>query len=163
MIAMHHGDSEHLDEFVAMMKPMSQQISDEVGNETTTKFQNANMYYWDAMAAATKGDYKGAAEKAEMIKTTMETVNSPTKLRRFHEVHAFVNFKQGNYEKALEHMKELDEDDVYNKYWMAKAYKMIGDDEQSMKLLNEIANDNFNGVGNALVLKETKEMLASTE
>jgi tetratricopeptide (TPR) repeat protein len=161
MIAMHYGDADHLKELVTMMKPMSKQVSDEVGSEVTTLYQQANMHYWDAMASATEGDYEAAAAKADMIKAAMETINDPNKLRSYHRVHAFVNYKMGNYEKALEHMSNLDKDNVYDKYWMAKAHKMSGNDEMSMQLFNEIANDNFNSVGYALILNESKEIVAT--
>ncbi|WP_372974255.1 tetratricopeptide repeat protein, partial [Muriicola sp.] len=102
-----------------------------------------------------------AAATAELIKTDLEASDDPNKLRPYHQVHAYVNFQQGNYEKALEHMAELDPDDVYNKYWMAKAYKNLGDNEKANKLFEEIVNDNFNSVQYVLILGEAREMLAS--
>ncbi|WP_297766214.1 tetratricopeptide repeat protein, partial [uncultured Muriicola sp.] len=114
------------------------------------------------MTSATAGNYEEAAATAELIKSDMEASENPNKLRRYHRVHAYVNFQQGNYEKALEHMAELDPDDVYNKYWMAKAHKMSGNDERAMELMNEIARDNFNSVQYVLILNEAKEMLAAS-
>ena len=96
-----------------------------------------------------------------MIKTTLEDVDDPNKLRDYHRVHAMVNYRSGDYEKALEHMSELDEDYVYDQYWMAKAYKMSGEEEKAMELFNEVAKNNFNSVAYALVLAEAKEMVAS--
>ncbi|NNJ81108.1 MAG: tetratricopeptide repeat protein [Flavobacteriaceae bacterium] len=161
MIAMHYGDADHLKELVAMMKPMSNQFSEEADDPITTLYQKANMHYWDAMASVTEGDYEAAAAKADMIKAAMETVNDPNKLRSYHRVHAFVNYKKGDYDKALEHMAELNEDNVYIKFWKAKAHKMKGNDEKSMELFKEIANNNFNSVAYALILNQAKEMTAA--
>lgn len=161
-IALHDGNSEGLKEYVAKMKPMSDQMAEEVGASGFTMNQKANMHFWEAMTSATAGNYEEAAETAELIKTDLEASDDPNKLRPYHRVHAYVNFQQGNYEKALEHMAELDPDDVYNKYWMAKAYKMTGNDERAMELMNEIARDNFNSVQYVLILNEAKEMLAAS-
>ncbi len=160
-IALHYGHSDHLNEFVEMMKPLSDQMIQEVNFAPFTSDQQANMHFWEAMIAATAGNFDEAATTAELIKTDLEASEDPNKLNPFHRVHAYVNFQQGNYEKALEHMAELDPDDVYNKYWMARAYKMSGDSDKAMALFDEIVNDNFNSVQYALILNESKEMLAS--
>ena len=161
MIAMHHGDSDHLKEVVELMKPLSIQIGEDVGSNAARMNQEANRHYWDAMASATAGDYEGAVAKAEMIKTTLESSNDINKLRPYHRVHAYVNYQQGNYEKALEHMAELDVDNVYDKYWMAKGQKMAGNEEKAMEMFKEISTYNFNGVGYALIRNEVNEMLAT--
>jgi tetratricopeptide (TPR) repeat protein len=161
-IAMHLGNGEQLKEFVGMMEPMSDQMIEEVGADFFTMNQRANMHFWEAMTEATAGNFEEAAALAELIKTDMEASDDPNKLRPYHRVHAYVNYQQGNYEKALEHMAELDPDDVYNKYWMAKAYRQTGDNEKSMKLFEEIVSDNFNSVQYVLILNESKEMLTAT-
>ena len=111
------------------------------------------------MAAAVNGNFESAAAKAEEIKTIQEAVNDPLKLRQFNQIHAFVNFKQGNYDKALDFMAELNQDNIYNKYWMAKANHKAGNKDKAMALFQEIADDNFNSVGYALVRSEVKEIL----
>ncbi len=163
MIAMHHGDAEHLKKVVEMMKPLSAQVSQDIGSNATTLNQKANMHYWDAIASATAGNYDEALAKAEMIKTTLATINDVNKLRPYHRVHAFVNYKQENYEIALEHAAKLNPDNVYDKYWMAHANKMAGNTDIAMEMFNEIADNNFNSVGYALIRNEVKEMLASAE
>ncbi|QBA63199.1 tetratricopeptide repeat protein [Muriicola soli] len=161
-IAMHQGDSEALKGYVEDMKPMSGQMIEEINASGFTMNQNANMHFWEAMTSAVAGNYEAAAETAELIKSDMEASDNPNKFRRYHRVHAYVNFQQGNFEKALEHMAELDPDDVYNKYWMARAYKNMGDEEKAMQLAEEIVNDNFNSTQYVLILNEAKEMLAAS-
>ena len=161
MIAMHYNDAEHLKELVAMMKPMSDQVSNEVNNPITTKYQKANMYYWDAVAFATEGNYDAAIEKADKLKGIMETIDSPNKLRSYHRVHAVVNYKQGNYEKALEHMAKLNEDNVYVQYMMAKAFEKMGNQEKAKELFTKVAGNNFNSVAYALVRNESKNKITS--
>ena len=145
-----------------MMRPLSAQIGEDVGSNAASLNQQANMHYWDAIASATAGDYESAGAKAEMIKVTLESITDPNKLRRYHRVHAFVNYKQGNYEKALEHMAELNPDNVYDMYWKAKAFEMSGNIEEAKELFAEIADNNFNGVGYALIRNEVKDMLLAS-
>ncbi|MCW8981848.1 MAG: tetratricopeptide repeat protein [Altibacter sp.] len=161
MIAMHYGDGKHLKELVAMMKPMSEQISREVNSPITTKYQTASMHYWDAIVSATQGEYKEALLKADAIKEILKDVDNPNRFRLYHRVHAVVNYEQGNYEKALEHLAKLNEDNVYVQYMMARTYKMMGDEAKAMELFNEVAHNNFNSVAYALVRNETKELIAS--
>lgn len=163
MIAMHHGDVEHLKEVVALMRPLSIQLGKDIGSNAATLNQKANMHYWDAIASATAGDYEEALAKAEMIKTTLATINDPNKLRAYHRVYTFVNYKQENYDKALEHAVKLNPDNVYDRYWMARANKMAGNNDVAMAMFNEIADNNFNSVGYALIRNEVKGMLASVE
>ena len=163
MIAMHHGDIEHLKEVVELMRPLSNKISKDVGSNATTAFEKADMHYWDAIALASSKNYEDAIVQAEMIKTTLKSINDPNKLRPYDRAHAFINYKQGNYEKALEHASKLDQDNVYDVYWMAHANKMVGNTDKATALFEEIADYNFNFVGYALIRNEVKEMFASTE
>lgn len=163
MIAMHHGDTEHLKEVVELMRPLSAQLGKDVASNAASLNQKANMHYWDAIASASEGNYEDAVTKAEMIKTTLASVNDPNKLRRFDRAHAFIYYKQGNYAKALEHASKLDKDNVYDRYWMAHANKMAGNTDKATEIFKEIADNNFNSVGYALIRNEVKEMLASTE
>lgn len=163
MIAMHYGDAEHLKELVAMMKPMSEQISSEVNSPLTTKYQTANMHYWDAIASVTEGKYDEALKKADKIKEIMDGVENPNRYRSFHRVHAVVTYEQGKYEEALKHLNELNPDNVYVQYLMAKTYKKLGNEEKAEELFSEVANNNFNSVQYALVRNESKKMIASTE
>ena len=161
MIAMHHGDTDHLKEVVEMMKPLSVQISKDVGSKSATLYQKANMHYWDAMASASEGKYDDAIAKAELIKTTLASINEPNKLRAYHRAHTIINYHQENYDTALEHAAHLDKDDVYDVYWMARINKKAGNTDKAMELFNEIADYNFNQVEYALIRKEVKEIVAS--
>jgi tetratricopeptide (TPR) repeat protein len=163
MIALHYGETEHLKEVVEMMRPLSDQISSDVGAKATSAYQKANMHYWDAMASASAKNYADAIAKAEMIKTSMETVNDPNKLRPYHRALTVINYKQGNYEKAVEHASQLDKDNVYDMYWMAQANKMAGNTDMAKGMFEEIADNNFNSVGYALVRNEVKAAIAATE
>ena len=159
-IAMHLGDAELLKEQVARMKPLSDKLVADVDSESIARNQKVNLLQWDAFASAVEGNFADAAAKAEEIKIIVEPLNDPFKLRPFDQIHAYVNFKQGNYDEALQYMSKLDQDNVYNKYWIAKANHKAGNKDKAMALFQEIADYNFNDVGYALVRNEVKEILA---
>jgi tetratricopeptide (TPR) repeat protein len=163
MIAMHHGDTKHLKEVVELMRPLSAQISKDVSSNAARMNQKANMHYWDAITSASEGNYEKAVAEADMIKSTLTSVNDPNKLRPYDRAHAFINFKQGNYDKALAHASKLDKDNVYDMYWMAQTNKMAGNPDVAKKMFKEIENNNFNSVGYALIRNEVKEMLAAAQ
>lgn len=163
MIAMHHGDIDHLKEVVELMKPLLVKIGEDIGSNAAISNQKANMHYWDAIASASEGNYEEATTKAELIQTTLEAINDPNKLRPYHRALAFINYKQKNYEKALEYAKKLDRDNVYDRYWMAHANKMVGNTDIAMEMFEEVVDNNFNSVGYALIRNEVKEMLTTTK
>ena len=159
-IAMHLGDAELLKKQVARMKPLSDKLVADVDSESIARDQKVNLLQWDAFAAAVEGNFADAAAKADEIKTMQEAINDPLKMRPYDEIHAFVNFKQGNYDEALQYMSKIDQDDIYNKYWIAMANHKAGNKDKAMALFQEIADYNFNDVGYALVRNEVKEILA---
>ena len=160
MIARHHDNAEHLKEVIDLMRPLASQFSDDVGANATKLNLESNIHYWEGVVSVMEGDFEQASTKADMIKATLESVTDPNKLRPYHRLHAYSNYTQGNYDKALEHMMELDKDNVYDAYWMAKTHKMAGNTDMAIELFNEIVDNNFNGVGYALIRNEVKEMLS---
>ena len=63
----------------------------------------------------------------------------------------------------MKHASELDRDNVYDRYWMAHANKMVGNTDIAMEMFEEIADNNFNSVGYALIRNEVKETLSSNK
>ena len=159
-IAMHYGDADLLKKQVERMKPLSESLVADVGSESIARNQKVNLLQWEAFTSAVEGNFADAAAKAEEIKMIVEPLDDPLKLRPFNQIHAFVNFKQGNYNEALQYMASLDQDDVYNKYWIAKANHEAGNKDKAMAMFQEIADDNFNSTGYALVRNEVKEILS---
>lgn len=161
VIARHFDDVESLKSIIETWKPLSTKIAEDVGSDAARLNQKANMIYWEAVAMAMGGDYEGAMAKSEEIKSTLETIKDPHKLRGYHRLHAQINYSQGNYEKALEHMAELDETNVYDKFWMAKAHMETGNTEEAMQMFTELSTYNFNSVGYALIRNEVIAILES--
>ena len=161
MIAMHFDDVESLKAIIESWKPLANKIAEDVDTEAARLNQKANMQYWEAVAMALDADYEGAVAKSDEIKSTLETIKDPHKLRGYHRVHAIINYSQENYKKSLEHMAELDETNVYDKFWMAKAHMESGNTEEAMEMFTELSTYNFNSVGYALIRNEVIAILES--
>ena len=159
MIASHFNEADQLKEIVESMKPLSAKLVQDIGTEAAKINQKANMQVWDAFVLAKEGDFDAAVAKAADVKTTLEPIKDPDKLRGYHRVHAFVNYKQGNYDKALEHLSHMNKDNVYDKYWTAKANEKAGNTEKAMEMFKELVDNNFNNIGYALIRNELRDML----
>lgn len=161
MIAMHHGKTDQLNEIVELMKMNSEQVAKDVGAKGFTLNEKARMHYFNAMVLASQGNFEEAINEAEMIRAILEPSNDPNKLRNYHRAHTLINYKQENYDAALEHASKLDPDNVYDQYWMAKVNEMVGNTDIAMDMYKEIANHRFNNVGYALIRNEVNETLAN--
>ncbi|TRO64165.1 tetratricopeptide repeat protein [Christiangramia sabulilitoris] len=156
-IAMHDGDSKRLEQIVSNMKPISKQLTSEANSPVVTANQEAIMHYWDAMVMVSKKNYQEAAKKAEMIREAVSSINSPNKLDPYHRALAVINYHMGNTDKALEHIKQTDEDYIHDKYWMAKINEKAGNTEEAMELYEEISEERFNSIEFALIRDEVNK------
>jgi hypothetical protein len=48
---------------------------------------------------------------------------------------------------------------VYDKYWLAKAYEAAGKKEKASAIYKELANYNFNNTGYALIRNEVQKKM----
>lgn len=156
-IALHNGDAKSLEQIVNNMKPISRQLTSDANSPVITANQNALLNYWDTMLLATNKKYDAALEKAETIKTAVDSINNPDKLHPYHRAMAIIYYKMGDTEKALEHIEQSDEDYIQNKYWKAKIHEKAGNTEEAMALYEEIAEERFNSIEFALIRQEVDQ------
>jgi len=161
VIATHFKDSERLNEAMKSWKPLTTKQAEDVDSESARLYTQANILYWEGLAHVIEGEFEGASAKADMIKTTLEPINDPNKLRPYHRIHARVNFDQGNYDKALEHLAEMDESNIYDKYWTAKAHMKAGNTDKALEMFKELSTWNFNNVIYALIRNESIAIVES--
>ncbi|GAA4314411.1 hypothetical protein GCM10023164_09980 [Christiangramia aestuarii] len=161
-IAMHDGDAKRLAQIVERMKPISQQLVSDANSPAVTANQKALMNYWDTMVLVSNKKYKEAMDKAETIKQAVDSINSPDKLEPYHRALAVINYHMGNTDKALEHIKQTNEDYIHDEYWMAKIYEKAGEKEKAMELYEEIAEERFNSIEFALIRDEVNKKVSES-
>src|SRR5436190_2329866 len=88
MISFHTCDAAKLREVVTMMQGPSDQIGNDVGSAEQKSLQKASLLYWSALADINDGKLDDAKAKAEEIKTTLASVNIPSKLQDYEMVRA---------------------------------------------------------------------------
>lgn len=153
-IAFHMKDADQLQSILESLKPLSEETGRTLGSEEARLNQKSNVLYWKGMIKALKGDYKNATAKAEEIKTLLQPIQNPRKLESYHELMGFISYSEKDFAKATEHFAKTNLQNMYNKYWLAKAYESAGQKEEATTLYKEIANYNFNNIGYALVRSE---------
>ncbi|HKJ49693.1 MAG TPA: tetratricopeptide repeat protein [Christiangramia sp.] len=163
-IAMHDGDAKRLEQTVEMMKPISKKLVSEANSPALKANQNAIMNYWDTMVLVSNKKYQEAMDKAESIKTAVDSINSPDKLEPYHRAMAVISYHMGDMEKAKEHIEKTDVDYIHDKYWKAKIHEKAGDTDAAMELYEEISEERFNSVEFALIREEVNQKVdANTE
>lgn len=160
-IAVHKGDTATLKKIIPMILPLSEQLTNDLGTPEAKIFVQADKLNWEAMLAYSEGKYDEAMAKAEAMKAAYDPIKDDRKLEGYHYDMGLVNMKQKKYAEAVSHFEKADPNNIYNKYWLAKANEAAGNKEKATSLYKEVAVYNFNDVGNALVREEVKKKLAT--
>ncbi len=162
LIATEAGDAEAAAELIADAAAVMRQQSDEVG---TAEFRDANeatIAYLEGLLAARMGDADGAKAKADEFKAAAASSSNPRRLERMHEIMGIADFYQGNYASAAEQLSQGDHlNNMYTKYYLARAHEEAGNADAAAKLYDELAVWNFNGPGYAMFRKDILERAGS--
>ncbi len=154
LVAFHMNDAQKLQSIIDAMAPLSEEIGNSIGTDEARRTQKSTMLYWKGIANAMENDFMNALTKADEMKTTLEPIQNPRKLEGYEALMGYISYQQKNYKKAAEHFAQTNMQDMYNKYWLAKAYEATGKKDKATALYKEIAHYNFNNAGYALVRNE---------
>jgi len=88
---------------------------------------------------------------------------NPNALDEYHNYSGYLNLMEGKPQEAIDSYsrvtKEVLGDDNYHQYFLALAYKAIGNDELSSSMFTKLANDNFATWQNAIVKNLAKSQI----
>jgi len=156
--ALHTGRFDRAADCIARRNQLQMEIAEEVGTDDAHRLQKANCRLWDGLLAAHTGDMDAAVEQAEKIAVLVEDDDNPRKMEPYHYVMGMAYLKQGNNEKAAEHLRQANyENNMYIRFHLAEAEEGIGNLEQAKALYADVASYNFNSVNFALLRKEATE------
>jgi tetratricopeptide (TPR) repeat protein len=65
-----------------------------------------------------------------------------------------VSLERENYDEAVGHFEQADEDDIYVNYYHARALEGAGQSAEAKRLYEKVADWNFNSAELALVRKD---------
>ena len=127
------------------------------GDDDVARQQLATANYWKGKLAARQGDYTTAKAMADEFAALLADDDNPRKLEPYHELHGLIALKQYDYDSAIEHYNQANLStspgggDVKNIYMLAKALQGAEKTQEATKLLEEVANWNFNSVWFAML------------
>jgi tetratricopeptide (TPR) repeat protein len=131
--------------------------------ENDKKTWLGRLHHGKGRALAKLGKHEEAWKEAEMIKTMIEENGKEGEAfwPSYHYIAGYLKLEAGDYNKAIEHLKQTDLTDPFHKLLLARAYEKAGDQASAQKLYKEIVS--FNGINleRALSYPEAKKKLKS--
>jgi tetratricopeptide (TPR) repeat protein len=107
------------------------------------------------------GKHEEAWKEAELIKKMID--ENPERGKQFmpsyHYIVGYLRLESGDHVKALEHLKQADQTDLFHKLLLARAYDRSGDAANAQKLYREIVESKQNSLERALAVPEAKKKL----
>jgi tetratricopeptide (TPR) repeat protein len=79
----------------------------------------------------------------------------------YHYIAGYLKLESGDYSKAIEHLKQADQNDPFNKLLLARAYDKAGDSANAQKAYREIIGSTQVTIERALAYPEAKRKLKS--
>ena len=112
---------------------------------------------------ARMGKHEEAWAEAETIKKMIDEGGEAGKpfLPAYHYLAGYVKLEKGDYPAAIEHLKQADAEDPFQKLLLARAYDKAGDKENARKAYEEVVGSTQNGLDRALAYREAKAKLTA--
>ena len=110
-------------------------------NETDKLLWEGRWRLSRARILAKLGEYDAAFVHAEWIRNELEKAGNPNPAytKSYHYVMGYILLEKGEFKAALEHLKQTNTDDVFNKLLLARAHLGLHEREPAIKLMKEIA------------------------
>lgn len=157
-ITYHFKDIDRLKEVHAKRKPLFNLLAEDKGTEEAKiNFQIEDLT-WSALIDILENKIQDAWSKTEQIKVLIENNNlSHQFANAYYPLTGLIKMKQKNYAAAVADLLKANQNNVYYRYELAKAYEMNGQKEEAENIFTELENHNFNNTVYALIRNELKE------
>ncbi|UCF19297.1 MAG: tetratricopeptide repeat protein [Gemmatimonadota bacterium] len=159
-IAMHHGMNDVAEQAIGQRNALVMADAEATGRQDFIRGQQAANAYWMGLAAARRGDFTTAVEKAQENADLLQQDANPRKLEPYNDLLGLVALLQGDYAKAIEHYERGNPNDIYVKYHLGLAYEGAGNTGEAQRIFRYVFENNFNSVGYALVREEAERKIA---
>ncbi len=111
----------------------SQQLKDNV---------KLGLLYNEGTVALQQKDFKTASLKADEFMKGVKAINNINQIRLAHQLNGSIALAQKKADDCLSELSQANQQNSYNFYWMALAYKMKGDKEKAKEYLEKVINFN---------------------
>jgi len=121
------------------------------------------MHHGRARALAKMGKHEEAWKIAEGVKKMIEDGGKEGEQYwpAYHYLAGYIKLESGDYQAAIEHLKQSDLTDPFQKLLLARASLKTGDKAQATRLSEEIVKSTTNNIERALSYSEAKKILAA--
>jgi tetratricopeptide (TPR) repeat protein len=157
IIALHHGMTRDAELIINQLKSLRRAEATRVNDSSFTRQQEAAILFAESQLAARKGDFTTAATKAEEYKQLVQGTRNPRKFEAYHSLLGFVELRKGNHQAAVEHYRQANLGDEYNRYHLALALEGAGQTEEAKQIFQEVGALNLNSVAFALVRADAQK------
>ena len=155
-IALHHNMHDRAESILAERAILQLEQAEVVGGDAVLRGAQANIAYWDGVLAARKGDYEGAAAKAQEFMTLLEPDANPRKNEPAHDLLGLTSLLQGDYEGAIGHYEHANPNNIYTQYHLGLAHEGAGNAAEAQEIFAGIVYNNFNSPGYALIRNDVQ-------
>jgi tetratricopeptide (TPR) repeat protein len=120
------------------------------------------LHHGRCRALAKMGKHEEAWKEAETVRQMIENGGEAGKqyLPAYHYLVGYLMLEKGELEKAVEHLKQANPTDPFQKLLLARAYDRLGDTESARTAYRDVVESNVNGFERALAYPEAKRRLA---
>jgi tetratricopeptide (TPR) repeat protein len=131
--------------------------------EDQKKIWLGRLHHGRGRTLARMGKHEEAWVEAETIKRMIDEGGEAGKpfLPAYHYLAGYVKLEKGDYPAAIEHLKQGDAEDPFQRLLMARAYEKAGDKESARKAYKEVVDSTQNGLDRALSYREAKAKLGA--
>ncbi|MBD3289127.1 tetratricopeptide repeat protein [candidate division KSB1 bacterium] len=125
--------------------------------------KNAERIYLanSARVAIMKNNIESAKTDLEKFHKAVEAVNNPLQMMLYHELMGMAEMSENNFDMAIAEYKKANQQNPYNLYRLAMAYKAKGNKEMARKYFKKAATFNaLNNLNQCFIRNKAKAMIA---
>jgi len=130
-------------------------------SEQDKKLWLGRLHHGRGRALAKMGKHEEAWKEAELLKKMIEEGGEQGKQYwpAYHYIAGYLKLESKDYAKAIEHLKQADQTDPFQKLLLARAYERSGDQANAQKIYQEIVDLKQNNLERALAYPEAKKKI----
>ena len=141
-----------------------QQSVEEFNKSTSSQALKDNVklgnLYNEGIIALKMNDFKTAAEKADQFMAGVKAINNSNQIRQANQLLGMIALEQKKPDDCLSYLKDANQQNPYNFYYIGKAYELKGDKQKAKEYYDKVMNFNaLPGFNTAYARYSAKTML----
>lgn len=119
------------------------------------------LHHGTGRSLAKLGKHDDAWKEADTIKTMIETGGEPGKQfwPSYHYIAGYLKLEAGDFNAAIDHLKQTDLNDPFHALLLARAYDKVGNTAEAQKLYKQIVDSRVNNLERAISFPEARKKL----